>query len=259
MTWIENIILSVVEGITEYLPVSSTGHLMLTKEWLGMSPDENKTFIIAIQFGAILSVLFLFWNRFFSKDALKLYPILFVGFIPAAIFGLLFDDLLDAMLSAPWIAGINLIVFGVVLLFINKLFPEGDKEIADLSYVDAFKIGLFQCLAIALPGISRSASSIAGGLYTKLSRKAATEFSFLLALPTLTAAAGYSILKDIDKLDKSQLIEIGWGSLISFITALAAIKFFIDYISKYGFKLFGYYRIIIGMVFLTWWYFIKQS
>ena len=257
MTWLENVILSVVEGITEYLPVSSTGHLMLTKEWLGMNPNDNNTFIIAIQFGAILSVLFLYWKRFFSKDAVKLYPILFVGFIPAAIFGLLLDDILDAMLSAPWIAGINLIVFGVVLLYIDKLFPQGDRDISDLSYADAFKIGLFQCLAIALPGISRSASSIAGGLYTKLSRKAATEFSFLLALPTLTAAAGYKMLKDIDKLDQKQIIEIGWGSVISFFTAIIAIKFFIDYISKYGFKLFGYYRIAIGLVFLTWWYFIK--
>ena len=254
MTWLENVILSVVEGITEFLPVSSTGHLMLTREWLGMKPDENSTFIIAIQFGAILSVLSLYWKRITGPGIKHLYPILFVGFLPAAVFGLLFDDLLDQLLQAPWIAGINLVVFGIVLIYIERIFPEGDKEIDDLSFQDSVKIGLFQCLAIILPGVSRSASGIAGGLYRKLSRKAATEFTFLLALPTLSAAAGYKLLKDIDKLNSQQLIEIGWGSLFSFITAFVAVKFFVGYVQKFGFKLFGYYRIFIGTVFLIWYY-----
>ncbi len=254
MTWLENVILSVVEGITEFLPVSSTGHLMLTREWLGMKSDENSTFIIAIQFGAILSVLSIYWKRLIGPEAKHLIPILFVGFIPAAIFGLLFDDLLDKLLQAPWIAGLNLVIFGVVLLFIENIFPQGDKEIQDLTLQDAFKVGMFQCLAILLPGVSRSASGIAGGLHTKLSRKAATEFTFLLALPTLSAAAGYKLLKDIDKLNTQQLIEIGWGSLFSFITALIAVKFFVGYVQKFGFKLFGYYRIAIGSIFLIWYY-----
>ncbi len=254
MTWLENVILSVVEGVTEFLPVSSTGHLMLTREWLGMKSDENSTFIIAIQFGAILSVLSIYWKRLIGPEAKHLIPILFVGFIPAAIFGLLFDDLLDKLLQAPWIAGLNLVIFGVVLLFIENIFPQGDKEIQDLTLQDAFKVGMFQCLAILLPGVSRSASGIAGGLHTKLSRKAATEFTFLLALPTLSAAAGYKLLKDIDKLNTQQLIEIGWGSLFSFITALIAVKFFVGYVQKFGFKLFGYYRIAIGSIFLIWYY-----
>lgn len=252
MTWLENVILSVVEGVTEFLPVSSTGHLMLTREWLGMKSDENSTFIIAIQFGAILSVLSIYWKRLIGPEAKHLIPILFVGFLPAAIFGLIFDDLLDELLKAPWIAGINLVLFGVVLLFIEKIFPQGEKEISDLTLKDAFWVGMFQCLAILLPGVSRSASGIAGGLHTKLSRKAATEFTFLLALPTLSAAAGYKLLKDIDKLNAEQLIEIGWGSLFSFITALVAVKFFVGYVQKFGFKLFGYYRIAIGSIFLIW-------
>ena len=254
MTWLENVILSVVEGVTEFLPVSSTGHLMLTREWLGMKSDENSTFIIAIQFGAILSVLSIYWKRLIGPEAKHLIPILFVGFIPAAIFGLLFDDLLDKLLQAPWIAGMNLVIFGVVLLFIEKIFPQGEKEIRDLTIKDAFWVGMFQCLAILLPGVSRSASGIAGGLHTKLSRKAATEFTFLLALPTLSAAAGYKLLKDIDNLNSQQLIEIGWGSLFSFITALFAVKFFVGYVQKFGFKVFGYYRIAIGSIFLIWYY-----
>ena len=254
MTWLENVILSVVEGVTEFLPVSSTGHLMLTREWLGMKSDENSTFIIAIQFGAILSVLSIYWKRLIGPEAKHLIPILFVGFIPAAIFGLLFDDLLDKLLQAPWIAGVNLVIFGVVLLFIEKIFPQGEKEIRDLTIKDAFWVGMFQCLAILLPGVSRSASGIAGGLHTKLSRKAATEFTFLLALPTLSAAAGYKLLKDIDNLNSQQLIEIGWGSVFSFITALIAVKFFVGYVQKFGFKVFGYYRIAIGSIFLIWYY-----
>lgn len=254
MTWLENVILSVVEGLTEFLPVSSTGHLMLTREWLGMKSDENATFIIAIQFGAILSVLALYWKRLTGVSSFKLYTLLFLGFLPAAVFGLLFDDLLDELLKAPWIAGINLVVFGVVLLYMERIFPEGNKEINDLSIKETITVGLFQCLAILLPGVSRSASGIAGGLYAKLSRKAATEFSFLLALPTLSAAAGYKLLKDIDSLDTQQVVEIGWGCLFSFVTALLAVKFFVGYVQKSGFKLFGYYRIAIGSIFLIWYY-----
>lgn len=256
MTWIENLILSVVEGLTEFLPVSSTGHLMLTREWLGMGPNEHETYLIAIQFGAIASVLTLYWRKFFGPSAIKLYPILIIGFIPAAILGFLFDDLLEQMLKAPWIPGITLIVFGVVLLYIEKLFPAGDKEIEDLKPIETIKIGLFQCIAM-IPGVSRSAATIAGGLHGKLSRSAATEFSFLLALPTLAAAGGYKMLKHWDELNATQLNDILLGNIISFITAFFAVKFFINYIKTKGFAFFGYYRIIVGSVFLIYWLFLK--
>jgi undecaprenyl-diphosphatase len=256
MNWIENLILSVVEGLTEFLPVSSTGHLMLTREWMGMGPNEHETYLIAIQFGAIVSVLTLYWKKFFSAAAWKLYPILLMGFIPAAVLGFLFDDLLEQMLKAPWIPGITLIVFGFVLLKIEKLFPPGNKEIEDLKPIDCIKIGLFQCLAM-IPGVSRSAATIAGGLQGKLSRHAATEFSFLLALPTLAAAGGYKLLKNWDSLTTNQLNDIVLGNVISFITAFFAVKFFIHYIQSKGFALFGYYRIALGSIFLIYWFFIK--
>ncbi|MEY3860094.1 MAG: hypothetical protein RIS50_375 [Bacteroidota bacterium] len=256
MTWIENLILSVVEGLTEFLPVSSTGHLMLTREWLGMGANEHETYLIAIQFGAIASVLTLYWRKFFSASALKLYPILIMGFIPAAVLGFLFDDLLEQMLKAPWIPGITLIIFGFVLLRIEKIFPPGTKEIEDLKPIECIKIGLFQCLAM-IPGVSRSAATIAGGLQGKLSRHAATEFSFLLALPTLAAAGGYKMLKHWDSLTTQQMNDILIGNVISFITAFFAVKFFIQYIQAKGFAVFGYYRIVLGTIFLTYWFFIK--
>ncbi len=257
MTWIENLILSVVEGLTEFLPVSSTGHLMITRELLGMSPSEHETYLIAIQFGAIASVLTLYWKRFFSKDALWVYPILIMGFIPAAILGFLFDDLLDMMLKAPWIPGLTLVIFGIVLLYIEKIFPPGDKKISDLKFADAIKIGLFQCLAM-IPGVSRSAATIAGGLQGKLTRAEATEFSFLLALPTLAAAGGYKLLKHWEELQQgSELVDIAIGNVISFITAYFAIKYFIGYIQRKGFAFFGYYRIVVGCLFLWYWLFLK--
>ncbi len=257
MTWIENLILSVVEGLTEFLPVSSTGHLMITRELLGMSPTEHETYLIAIQFGAIASVLSLYWKRFFSKEALWVYPILIMGFIPAAILGFMFDDLLEMMLQAPWIPGLTLVVFGVVLLYIEKIFPPGDKQISDLKFADAIKIGLFQCLAM-IPGVSRSAATIAGGLQGKLTRAEATEFSFLLALPTLAAAGGYKLLKHWDELKQcNELVDIGIGNVISFVTAYFAIKYFIGYIQRKGFAFFGYYRIVVGCLFLAYWLILK--
>lgn len=256
MTWFENLILSVVEGLTEYLPVSSTGHLMLTREWLGMEADEHETYLIAIQFGAILSVLTLYWKKFFGPSATKLYPILIMGFIPAAVLGFLFDDLLEQMLKAPWIPGITLIAFGFILIYIEKIFPPGHKEISDLNATETLKIGLFQCIAM-IPGVSRSAATIAGGLNGKLSRSAATEFSFLLALPTLSAAGGYKILKHWDELSTNQLNDIFIGNVISFVTAFFAVKFFINYIKTKGFAFFGYYRIALGTIFLVYWIFIK--
>jgi undecaprenyl-diphosphatase len=257
MTWIDNFILRVVEGLTEFLPVSSTGHLMMTREMLGMGPSEHETYLIAIQFGAIASVLTLYWKRFFSKDALWIYPVLIMGFIPAAVLGFLFDDLLEMMLQAPWIPGLTLVIFGFVLLYIEKIFPPGEKKISDLSFLDAIKTGLFQCLAM-IPGVSRSAATIAGGLNGKLTRAEATEFSFLLALPTLSAAGGYKLLKHWDELKQGdELMNIGIGNVISFITAYFAVKYFIGYIQKKGFAFFGYYRIAVGSLFLVYWLILK--
>lgn len=257
MTWIENLILSVVEGLTEFLPVSSTGHLMITRELLGMSSNEHETYLIAIQFGAIASVLSLYWRRFFSKEAVWVYPILIMGFLPAAVLGFLFDDLLEMMLKAPWIPGLMLVIFGILLLYVERIFPPGDKKISDLKFSDALKIGFFQCLAM-IPGVSRSAATIAGGLHGKLTRSEATEFSFLLALPTLTAAGGYKLLKHWEELRQgNELIDIGIGNVISFVTAYFAIKYFIGYIQRRGFAFFGYYRIVVGCLFLAYWLLLK--
>ena len=256
MTWIDNLILSLVEGLTEFLPVSSTGHLMIARHFLGMSATENETFLIAIQFGAILSILVLYWKKFFSSEAKQLYPMLMIGFIPAGIIGFVFDDILDLMLQAPWIPGITLIFFGIVLLYLERIFPPGDKKIAVLKPIDSIKIGLFQCIAM-IPGVSRSAATIAGGLHAKLSRSEATEFSFLLALPTLAAAGGYKMLTHWKKLSPSDIGDIALGNVLSFITAFFAVRFFINFIKEKGFAFFGYYRIVLGSLFLLYWFLLQ--
>lgn len=177
MTWLENAILAVVEGLTEYLPVSSTGHLMMFKEWLKLSGNQLDTYMISIQFGAIFSVVVLYWKRFFTKNWFSFYTKLLVGFIPAAVLGFLFDDLLESLLQTPVIVGIMLIAVGCFLVFMDQILKPGNKEVEDVSYKDAAIIGLIQTIAM-IPGTSRSAATIAGGLGCKLSKSAATEFSF---------------------------------------------------------------------------------
>jgi len=249
MTWIENAVLALVEGLTEYLPVSSTGHLMMFKEWLKLSGDQLDTYMISIQFGAIFSVVVLYWKRFFTPNWLNFYSKLLVGFIPAAILGFIFDDILEALLQTPVIVGVMLIVVGGFLVFMDKLLAPGTKEVDDVTYKDAAIIGLVQTIAM-IPGTSRSAATIAGGLGCKLSKNAATEFSFFLAIPTLSAAAGYKVLKNWDLLSASNLSDIAIGNAISFITAAIAVKFFIGIVKSKGFAFFGYYRIVIGSIFL---------
>ncbi len=249
MTFIENLILSVVEGITEYLPVSSTGHLMMFSEWMNLKGAQMDTYIISIQFGAILSVVVLYWKRFFQKNWFQFYQKLVIGFIPAAILGLAFDDYLEQLLQTPAIVGIMLIAVGVLLLVIDKILPEGTKEVDDITLKDALIIGTVQTFAM-IPGTSRSAATIMGALGRKLSKKAATEFSFFLAIPTLSAAAGYKVLKNWEELNAENLSDIAIGNVISFITAAIAVKFFIGMVQKNGFKWFGIYRIIIGAIFL---------
>lgn len=249
MTFIENLILSVVEGITEYLPVSSTGHLMMFSEWMKLEGDQLDTYIISIQFGAILSVVVLYWRRFFQPNWFSFYQKLIVGFIPAAILGLAFDDFLEKLLQTPVIVGVMLIAVGILLLFIDKILPEGTKEVDDITLKDAFIIGTVQTFAM-IPGTSRSAATIMGALGRKLSKKAATEFSFFLAIPTLSAAAAYKLLKNWDALSAENLGDIAIGNVISFLTAALAVKFFIQIVQRNGFKWFGIYRIAIGTLFL---------
>lgn len=253
MTWVENLILSIIEGVTEYLPVSSTGHLMMAGEILKLDATRIDTYIISIQFGAILAVIAAYPGRFFNFKNPSFYLKLFAGFLPAAVLGLMFDDFLEKLLQTPSIVGFTLILIGIFLLFMEKLLPEGKKTVDEITYKDALKIGLVQSFAM-IPGVSRSAASIAGALGCRLSRIAATEFSFFLAVPTLTAAGLYKLMKNWDKLSTSQLQDIALGNVFSFITALVAIRFFIQLVKSKGFAWFGYYRIAAGLAFLLYLY-----
>jgi undecaprenyl-diphosphatase len=253
MTWVENLILSLIEGVTEYLPVSSTGHLMMAGEIMQLDAAKIDTYIITVQFGAILAVIAAYPKRFFAFRDYTFYLKLFAGFLPAAALGLMFDDFLEALLQTPAIVGFTLILIGIFLLFMEKLLPEGTKTVDDITYKDALKIGLVQSFAM-VPGVSRSAASIAGALGCRLSRVAATEFSFFLAVPTLTAAGLYKLLKNWDSLSASQLQDIGLGNIFSFVTALIAIRFFIQLVKTKGFAWFGYYRIAAGLAFLLYLY-----
>jgi undecaprenyl-diphosphatase len=250
MTWLENLVLAIIEGITEYLPVSSTGHLMMAGEIMGMDLAQIDTYIISIQFGAILAVVVLYWKQFFNFRSFDFYLKLLAGFIPAAVLGLLLDDYLEALLQTPVIVGITLVVVGFFLLRMERILPEGEKTVESMSLKDSLLIGLVQSVAM-VPGVSRSAASIAGALGCKLSRVAATEFSFFLAVPTLSAAGLYKIYKNWDVLSGSQLQDIAIGNVISFFTAILAIKFFIGLVKKQGFFAFGIYRIVVGLAFLA--------
>ncbi len=247
MTWIESIIIAIVEGITEFLPVSSTGHMILTEGILGMkSNDFIQAFIINIQFGAILSVVVLYWKRFFQSW--DFYFKLFVAFLPAAVIGLLLSDYIDSMLENVYVVAVMLILGGIVLVFVDKWFnnPSEDQEI---SYATALKIGFFQTIAM-IPGVSRSAATIIGGMSQRLTRKTAAEFSFFLAVPTMFAASGYKLMKNYEAINTDNISMLIVGNVVAFIVALIAIKSFITYLTKHGFKVFGYYRIIVGTLIL---------
>lgn len=254
MDYVEAIILAVVEGITEFLPVSSTGHMIITSSIMGIAAEDfTKTFTVAIQFGAILSVVVLYWRRFLQS--VNFYFKLLAAFLPAAIVGFLLDDLVDQLLENVIVVACSLIIGGVVLLFIDKWFKtERSDSVGEepLSYPTAVKIGLFQCIAI-IPGVSRSAATIIGGLSQKLTRKTAAEFSFFLAVPTMFAAAGYKIFKLYKEgggILPEQVNILLVGNIFAFVVALVAIKSFIEFVTKFGFKLFGYYRIALGLFIL---------
>ena len=272
MSIIEAIIIAIVEGLTEFLPVSSTGHMIITQSLLGIESNEFiKAFTVIIQFGAILSVIVLYWNRFFRfrndkprqehssflKFVLYKYEFywkLLVGFLPAAFLGLLFSDKIDELLENVTVVAIMLIAGGILMLFVDKMFNhpvEGEQEI---TYKNAFIIGFYQCIAM-IPGVSRSMSTIVGGMTRGLSRKNAAEFSFFLAVPTMAAATGWKVFKLITSETGFELLKdnIGiliLGNVVAFIVALLAIKFFIGFVTKYGFKVFGWYRIIVGGIIL---------
>ncbi len=248
MTWIEALIIAIVEGITEFLPVSSTGHMIITEGVLGMeSNDFVQAFLINIQFGAILSVVVLYWKRFFQSW--DFYFKLFVAFLPAAFFGLLLNDYIESLLESVYVVAVMLILGGIILVFVDKWFTTFDKD-QSISYPKALKIGLFQVLAM-VPGVSRSAATIIGGMTQKLNRKTAAEFSFFLAVPTMFAASAYKLLKNYEAINTDNIGILIFGNIVAFFVALFAIKSFINYLTKHGFAVFGYYRIVIGLVIIA--------
>jgi undecaprenyl-diphosphatase len=247
MSWFELVILAIVEGITEFLPISSTGHMIITQSLLGMENSEFlKSFIVNIQFGAILSVIVLYWRRFFQTA--NFYFKLFVAFVPAAVIGFLLSDYIDSLLENVIVVAVSLLVGGVFLLFVDKWFNRPDEK-QEITYLKALKIGLWQCIAM-IPGVSRSAASIIGGMTQKLNRKTAAEFSFFLAVPTMFAASAYKLLKTYHTITNNNINMLIVGNVVAFIVAMIAIKFFISILTKYGFKAFGWYRIIIGTAIL---------
>jgi undecaprenyl-diphosphatase len=251
MSLIQAIILAIVEGITEFLPISSTGHMIIASSIMGIEKNAfTTTFIETIQFGAIFSVVLLYWRRFLQS--FNFYVKLLVAFLPFMIVGFLFKDQIEVLLKNVIVVAISFVAGGIILLFIDKLFngkTEEKKE--NVSTPAALKIGLFQVLAL-IPGVSRSAATIIGGLSQRLTRKAAAEFSFFLAVPTMFVITAYKMyeifVKEGTSLEGSELKLLITGNVIAFIVAIFAIRSFIDYLSKYGFKLFGYYRIVIGLL-----------
>ena len=263
MTWIETIVIAIVEGLTEFLPVSSTGHMVITQALLGMeSTPFLKAFTVIIQFGAILSVICLYWRRFFYPETMRthgytwwqaiwrFYLRLIVGVLPAVVLGLAFNDYIEASLENVMLVAVMLIVGGVFMLFCDRIFNKG-SEATCLTLKRAFFIGLIQCISM-IPGVSRSMATIVGGMSQKLTRKAAAEFSFFLAVPTMIGATCLETYKLIAGGEGNILMEgnnltlLLLGCAVAFIVAVLAIKFFIDYVSRYGFVAFGWYRIIVG-------------
>ncbi|MBC7849050.1 MAG: undecaprenyl-diphosphate phosphatase [Chitinophagaceae bacterium] len=265
MSIFQAIIIAIVEGLTEFLPISSTGHMVIASSIFGIQHEQfTKLFTVAIQLGAILAVVVLYWKKFVDFQSWQFYVKLLIAVIPALVFGKLFDDLIDEKLGNPAFIAWMFIAGGVILLFIDKVFrnPTIDSE-KEIGYGKAFVIGLFQVLAVALPGISRSAATIIGGMTQKLTRRLAAEFSFFLAVPTMAAATGYSLfLKDWNKggpelkgyelITQSQgnIIAFVVGNVVAFVVAMLAIRFFIGFLQKHGFRVFGWYRIVTGVILL---------
>ena len=279
MDWLETVIIAIVEGLTEFLPVSSTGHMIIAQNLLGLTPDalneSDKAFVHAftfiIQFGAILSVVCLYWKRFFQfdttpapagsnafqklKHTFNFYWLLIVGVIPAVVIGLLAkkSGLLDWLLDSVEVVAIMLVIGGIFMLFCDKLFNKGSEQTM-VNEKKAFNIGLYQCISV-IPGVSRSMATIVGGMTQGLTRKRSAEFSFFLAVPTMAGATLLDLL-DLLKEDTAwatphNITMLLLGCVVAFIVALLAMKWFVSFLSKYGFKAFGYYRIIVGGIIIV--------
>jgi undecaprenyl-diphosphatase len=281
MTIWEAIIIAIVEGLTEFLPVSSTGHMVITSSLMGIGKDPfTKLFEVAIQLGAIMAVVIIYRKKFLQFTHWEFYAKLFVGVLPALVFGALFNDAVDSMLGQPWVVAMSLLVGGIILVYIDKLFPQHSNANPDLlatetttreiieaddklSYKKSLMIGLWQVVSM-IPGVSRSAASIIGGMQQKLTRNFAAEFSFFLAVPTMLAATLYSVFlktwehEGIEKKgyeiitsNSQNLYAFIAGNVVAFIVAIIAIKFFITFLKRHGFRVFGIYRIILGLVLLA--------
>lgn len=247
MSLIHAIILAIIEGLTEFLPVSSTGHMIIYSSLVGISQSEFvKLFTINIQFGCILSVLVLYRRRFLQTTSF--YLKLFVAFLPAAVIGFLLNDFIDSLLENVTVVAITLLLGGVLLIYIDRIFKEIPRDY-DITFPEALKVGFFQCIAM-IPGVSRSAATIIGGMTQGLTRKQAAEFSFFLAVPTMAAATGYKLLKTYKLIQPADIQILLIGNAIAFVVGLLAIRGFVGFLTKYGFKVFGYYRIVLGLVLL---------
>jgi len=253
MNFFQAIILAIIEGLTEFLPVSSTGHMIIGSSMMGIQSNEFvKLFTVAIQFGAILSVVVLYFKNFFKS--LDFYFKLFVAFLPAAFFGLLLSDMINQLLESPMAVAISLVVGGIILIFVDDWFKKPTvSDSNDISYQTALYIGFFQCISM-IPGVSRSAASIIGGMSQKLTRKAAAEFSFFLAVPTMFGATVkkiYDFYRDGYTITSKEIQLLAVGNIVAFIVAMLAIKYFITYLQKHGFRVFGWYRIVVGLIILV--------
>lgn len=251
MSLLQSIILGIIEGITEFLPISSTGHLIIASALMKIHDQSfTKAFEVIIQSGAIVSVLILYWRKFLSS--FEFYKKLIVAFIPTVIIGLLVKDIIDQILGSVSVVAWALILGGVILIWSDRKFAplqQSGKKIEDMSYRDLLLIGLSQTLAF-IPGVSRSGATIVGGLFLSMNKKEAAEFSFFLAVPTMAAATLYKLIKIASEIEASQVGLLATGWIVSLVVAILAIKAFIGIVSRYGFKYFGYYRIAVGATLL---------
>jgi undecaprenyl-diphosphatase len=247
MTYLEALILAIIEGITEFLPISSTGHMVIASTFMGISDNAlTKNFEIVIQLGAILSVVVLYWRTFLNS--FRFYVKLAFAFLPAAIAGFFLENYIDRLLENVWVVIIAILLGGIVLIFVDRWFKhaEGTEE-QDISWFQAIKIGCFQCIAM-IPGVSRAAATIIGGMAVGLNRRTAAEFSFFLAVPTMLGASAKKMMDSYKTIQHHDIAILLLGSFVAFIVAMFAIKAFIGFLKQYGFKWFGYYRIVIGVV-----------
>ena len=262
MTWLQALVLAIVEGLTEFLPVSSTGHMIIASSAMGIASSQLvKDFTVVIQLGAILAVIALYKDRFFQS--FQFYLRLAVGFLPAALVGILLANYIDSLLESVTTVAVALIVGGAVLLWVDKYLEGTDEEEAAMGratvgYRRAALIGCWQCLAM-IPGVSRSAASIVGGMATGLTRARATEFSFFLAVPTMAGATALKVYKNPAMLAADRLPLILLGSAVAFVVALVAMRGFVRYVARYGFRVFGIYRIVLGAAILIWLHVLGQS